>query len=45
MPSPDIPPEEAQRHFVPASIACWTSLMGESGPTSQRPGGAPTVAR
>ena len=45
MPSPDVPPEEAQRHFILASIACWTSRMGEFGPTSHSPGGAPTVAR
>ena len=43
--SSGMPPEEAQRHFILVSMACWTSRMGESGPTSQRPGGAPTVAR
>jgi hypothetical protein len=45
MPSPDVPPEEAHRHFIVASIACCTSRMGESGPTSHSPGGAPTVDR
>ena len=40
-----MPPEEAQRHFILVSIACCTSRIGESGPTSQSPGGAPTVDR
>ncbi len=45
MPSPEGAPDEAQRHFILALTACWTSLIGESGPTSHSPGGAPTVAR
>src|SRR3954454_24504141 len=45
LPSPSEGPLALQRHFILVLTACSTVLIGESGPTSHSPGGAPTVAR